>query len=868
MAVEIIDIHVHNDEANSSAMRGQIVQGLLRPSGEKTLPTMLLYDERGLRLYDDITTKAPEYYLFSAEEEILKTKADEIVGVMHGTSGVVDGEIVLELGAGSLRKTSHVLLGLSHLVQAPSDNHRSPPITYFALDLEKRELERTLGEIAMSDIGKNLDGKVATKGMWGTYDDGLKYVENSGLHIATATERLSKLPTKSRDSSPLSSVSDSSDSRSRSQDDTVSSPPSTPNDVQPPLHILFLGSSLGNFDRNEGRNFLRSLPLRPGSTDTILLGLDHDNDQLMIEKAYNDSQNCTKEFIMNGLKAAGRALGDESLFDEDKWDYVNRYDPETRRHEAFYRSKSAHAIQVPSTGEKVPFLENELIKVEHSVKFSESDIYNLFSESNLRPIQRWMDSDKKYSLWLLERPAFIFPLLSSPHACNTSGELVPQKKCSTSPFGVPSPQEWENLWAAWDCITLRMIPPSMLYQKPIDLRHICLFYLGHIPAFLDIHLSKLLQEPHTEPEHFKDIFERGIDPNVDDPTQCHSHSEVPTEDEDWPTLSAILQFKARVRSRLLQIYDDVDTGKRTLTRKMGRVLWMTYEHEAMHAETLLYMLMQRAGSGTLPPPGFAVPEWTSLASYWDSLPVPDESTVTLGPAKVVLGHDDNESEDDVASNVKNHEFGWDNEHPKREVEVAEFRIEWRPVTNGQFYEVYRKDDKSAFTLPASWVEKDGEFQVRTLYGPVPMKIAQHWPIITSYDNLSTYAIVKGGRIPTEPELLLFYDKFDCGYEGGANVGFRNWHPIPATTGTNKGAGAGHNGGVWEWTSTLFDKYEGFVPSKLYPGYSMDFFDGAHQVVIGGSYVTVPRLTERRSVRNWYQRNYPFPWVGGRVAYDV
>jgi hypothetical protein len=41
-----------------------------------------------------------------------------------------------------------------------------------------------------------------------------------------------------------------------------------------------------------------------------------------------------------------------------------------------------------------------------------------------------------------------------------------------------------------------------------------------------------------------------------------------------------------------------------------------------------------------------------------------------------------------------------------------------------------------------------------------------------------YASVKGGRIPTEPELRLFLDKFSSGYEGGANVGFRNWHPIP------------------------------------------------------------------------------------------
>ena len=63
-------------------------------------------------------------------------------------------------------------------------------------------------------------------------------------------------------------------------------------------------------------------------------------------------------------------------------------------------------------------------------------------------------------------------------------------------------------------------------------------------------------------------------------------------------------------------------------------------------------------------------------------------------------------------------------------------------------------------------------------GPVPLKIAFEWPVLTDYVSLSTYASVKGGRIPTEPELRLFYDKFESGFEGGRNVGFRNWHPVP------------------------------------------------------------------------------------------
>jgi formylglycine-generating enzyme required for sulfatase activity len=171
-------------------------------------------------------------------------------------------------------------------------------------------------------------------------------------------------------------------------------------------------------------------------------------------------------------------------------------------------------------------------------------------------------------------------------------------------------------------------------------------------------------------------------------------------------------------------------------------------------------------------------------------------------------------------------------------------------------------------MPGSWVEINGEILVRTLYGPVPMKIARHWPVLTSYNNLSRYAVVKGGRLPTDPELRLFMDKFESGYEGGANIGFRNWHPIPATTGGKKDGGRGHNGGAWEWTSTVFDSFEGFVPSTLYPAYSKDFFDGGHHVVIGGSYATIPRIAERRSVRNWYQKNYPYAWITARVAYDI
>ena len=162
----------------------------------------------------------------------------------------------------------------------------------------------------------------------------------------------------------------------------------------------------------------------------------------------------------------------------------------------------------------------------------------------------------------------------------------------------------------------------------------------------------------------------------------------------------------------MNIYDDIDSGEILLTRKIGRVLFMTLEHEAMHVETLLYMLLQRAGSGTLAPTGFITPRWTSLAEGWDMAPAPRSRTVTLGPAAVFLGHDDNEADDDdPRSTVEGHEFGWDNENPKRQVDIGRFKIEWRPVTNGEFYRFYTGAGNGKVSFPASWVDDAGVIKV-------------------------------------------------------------------------------------------------------------------------------------------------------------
>lgn len=93
------------------------------------------------------------------------------------------------------------------------------------------------------------------------------------------------------------------------------------------------------------------------------------------------------------------------------------------------------------------------------------------------------------------------------------------------------------------------------------------------------------------------------------------------------------------------------------------------------------------------------------------------------------------------------------------------------------------------------------------------------------------------------------------------------------------------GGVWEWTSSVLEKHEGFKPMDIYPEYTgkllymlkdleltctwlADFFDGKHNVVLGGSWATHPRVAGRKSFVNWYQRNYLYAWCGARLVRDL
>lgn len=285
-------------------------------------------------------------------------------------------------------------------------------------------------------------------------------------------------------------------------------------------------------------------------------------------------------------------------------------------------------------------------------------------------------------------------------------------------------------------------------------------------------MTRALQDQPTEPAYYQQIFERGIDPDVEDPEQCHKHSEIP---DQWPELNEILDYQERVRNRARSILQE---GYADQDRTVGEALWIGFEHEAMHLETFLYMLLQ--SDRTLPPTGVPLPGFKRMAEQakfdekpnkWFSIP---QQTFTIG------------LDDCDENNLPQASFGWDNEKPQREVTVDAFESQARPITNGEYAEYLQAT--GSHNYPASWVFAPGQkgslvrgigstgaqagssataaslpldgISVRTVFGPVSLELAQDWPLSASYDEVASYAKWMNCRIPTFEEARSIYHYSD------------------------------------------------------------------------------------------------------------
>ncbi len=404
-------------------------------------------------------------------------------------------------------------------------------------------------------------------------------------------------------------------------------------------------------------------------------------------------------------------------------------------------------------------------------------------------------------------------------------------------------------------------------------------------------LRRGLGRPSVDPR-LETLFERGIDPDTE--TAAVPRSGASTI---WPSRDEVLAFARACDAAVLDAIAD-----RPPTPEAIEGLYTALEHEAMHQETLLYMFHR-------------LPYQQKNRGPWSVVRGPE--SVVRGPESVVRGPESvvrvPAGTARLGANRSDVVFGWDNEFDAHDLGVAAFEIDVLPVTNARFLDFIDAGGYSTRELwdeegwewiqsqrvqhPAFWLRTTNHEPRTTDHGPrttdheprttghgprttdheprTTAVGAWQWrgmfeaaplpgdaPVYVSHAEASAFARWKGRRLMTEAEWHRAAEGATAGH-----ADFDGFDPI--SVGSRPGTASAHGvhdlvGDGWEWTSTVFAPFAGFMPMRPYPEYSADFFDGRHFVMKGASPATARELI-RPSFRNWFRGNYPYVYAKFRTV---
>lgn len=166
-------------------------------------------------------------------------------------------------------------------------------------------------------------------------------------------------------------------------------------EIDHPKLILWLGSNVGNFHRNDAVRFLSTVRKTMNRSDRLLLGVDLRKDKAVLENAYDDSQGVTARFNLNLLTRINRELGGH--FDLRKFRHRANYDENLGRVEMYLDSLCDQQVAINQIKLDVHFAFGEPIHTENSYKYSMAEIDHLAEESGFLVEARWVDSKGRFS---------------------------------------------------------------------------------------------------------------------------------------------------------------------------------------------------------------------------------------------------------------------------------------------------------------------------------------------------------------------------------------------------------------------------------------------------------------------------------------
>jgi L-histidine Nalpha-methyltransferase len=294
-------------------------------------------------LYDDIgselfekITLQPEYYPTRTEIEILESYANKIVGR-------IQKEIVLiELGSGSSKKTKFLFNEILKIQKQ---------LYYFPIDISFNFLTSIVSNL------ENSLTNIIVKGIPYEYIDGITHCNNILFENDIEIKNISRL-------------------------------------------IIFLGSSIGNFEIDDARNFIKDIRLHITNDDFLLVGFDLIKDISLMESAYNDTKGFTSKFNLNLLNRINKELGGN--FKIENFSHKAFYNQNKKRIEMHIVSDIDQQVFISALNKKLDFKKNESIHTENSYKYSPEAINRLIKRTGFSIEREFFDKNNWYELVLLK----------------------------------------------------------------------------------------------------------------------------------------------------------------------------------------------------------------------------------------------------------------------------------------------------------------------------------------------------------------------------------------------------------------------------------------------------------------------------------
>jgi iron(II)-dependent oxidoreductase len=607
-----------------------------------------------------------------------------------------------------------------------------------------------------------------------------------------------------------------------------------------PLVLVFLGSTIGNFNPQEMGTFLDRVSANLSPGDHVLLGIDLVKDVRTLEAAYNDAAGWSAAFTRNLFARMNRELGQR--LDLDAIEHVAYYDGLFDRIEIYARFVREQVVAFPELARRFRIARGEMILTEISRKFEVDEMLACAARAGLEAARVFVDPTRAFAVLLLRM---------GDRRAVTAG----RGRSAGAVLGAVRARTFELIEPLSDDQLTRQHSPLM---SPI------VWDLGHIANYEEQWASRAFDPGAPEPRDLDLMYDPVANPR---PTR---------KDLPLPGRAGTLYYLHDVRGRTQRQLASVswDPGDPLLAD--GYVFRMIAQHEAQHSETILQTIGLiddvRYEPGLRREPRAAVV--TIDAEY---------AVVPAGP--FVMGTDDRAA-------------AYDNERPAHEVDLPRYRIDLAPVTNAQYLAFMRDGGYGRRELwseagwqwlrearvahPLSWVPlADGSFRAVRFGRLVPL-VGDRPVMHVSWFEADAYARWAGRRLPTEAEwekaaawdletrVARLYPWGDAPpTEEHANLDQRTF--APAAVGAYP---AGRSffgchqmlGDVWEWTASDFAPYPGFEAFP-YPEYSAVHFGRGYKVLRGGSWATQP-VAIRNTFRNWDLPQRRQLFAGFRCAADV